>query len=140
VTAAGIKVTRSAGVARRERSFVRKYPTRDNVERAIPKRLKEKNKCWNGPECENGVRNRGLKQQLRGSKQIKDPTTNNIEGWNPGERTPLGSGGTRKKDICDIFRDKIMEHGVGISSSLRRRKKWTLWRGRLPPKLKKQQH
>jgi hypothetical protein len=70
--------------------------------------------------------------------EIKDPTMNNIEGWNPGERAPLGSGGMRKKDICDIFRENIMEHGVETSSGLRGRKKWTLWRGRPPPKRKKQ--
>jgi hypothetical protein len=57
---------------------------------------------------------------------------NNIEDWNPGERAPLGSGGTCKKDICDIFREKIMEHVVGTSNGLRRRKKRTLWRGRPP--------
>jgi hypothetical protein len=55
---------------------------------------------------------------------------NDIEGWNPGERAHLGSGGTRKKDICDTFREKIIKHVVGTSSGLRGRKKWTLWRGR----------
>jgi hypothetical protein len=129
-TAAGIKVTRRAGVARRKRNFVRKYPTRDIVEQEIPKRRAEENKRWKGPEYENDIRDRGLKQQLRGNKQTKNPTTNDIERWNPGERAPLRSGGTRKKDICDIFREKIMEHVVGTSSGLRRRKNWTLWRGR----------
>jgi hypothetical protein len=140
VTAAGIKVTRRAGVARRKSNFVRKCPSRDIVGQDIPKRRTEKNKLWKGPECENGVRDRRLKLQLRGSKQTKNPTTNNIVGWNPEDRAPLGSGGTRKKDICDIFREKIMEHVVGTSSGLRRREKWTLWRGRPPPKRKKKQH
>jgi hypothetical protein len=31
---------------------------------------------WKGSECNNDIRDRGLKQQLRGSKQIKDPDTN----------------------------------------------------------------
>jgi hypothetical protein len=140
VTAAGIKVTRRAGVARHKRDFVRKYPTRDIVEQEIPKRRTEENKRWKGPECENGIRDRGLKQQLRGNKQRKNPTTNDIEGWNPRERAPLGGGGMRKEDICDIFREKIMEHGIGTSSDLRRKKNWTLWRGRSPPKRKKEQH
>jgi hypothetical protein len=140
VTAAGKRITRSAGVARRKSNFVKKYPTRDIVEQEIPKRRTEKNKRWKGSECENGVRDRGLKQQVRGNKQTKNPTTNNIEGWNAGEPTPLGSGGTCKKDIRDIFREKIMEHVVGISSGLRRRKKWILWRGRPPPKRKNKQH
>jgi hypothetical protein len=42
VTAAGIKVTCRAGVARRKRDFVRKYPTRDTVEQEIPKTNKGK--------------------------------------------------------------------------------------------------
>jgi hypothetical protein len=27
---------------------------------------------WKGPECNKGIRNQGLRQQLRGSKQMKD--------------------------------------------------------------------
>jgi hypothetical protein len=30
---------------------------------------------WKGPECNNGIRDRGLRQQLRGSKWIKNPGT-----------------------------------------------------------------
>jgi hypothetical protein len=64
---------------------------------------------------------------------------NDIEGWNTRERAPLGSGGTRNKGIYGIFREKIMGHGVGTSSELQRSKHWTLWRGRPPPKRKKEQ-
>jgi hypothetical protein len=31
---------------------------------------------------------------------------NNIEGWNPGERASLGSGGSHKKDTCDKFLER----------------------------------
>jgi hypothetical protein len=86
----------------------------------------------------NDIRNRGPKLQLRSRKRKKNPTVNNIERRKPRQRAPLGSEGTRK-DIYDIFREKIMEHGVGTSSELRRRKKWTQWRGRPPPKRKKEQ-
>jgi hypothetical protein len=56
VTAAGIKVNRRSGVARRKNNFLRKYPTRDIVEQAIPKRRTEGNKNCNGPGCKNGIR------------------------------------------------------------------------------------
>jgi hypothetical protein len=94
VTAAGIKITRCAG-------HRRKGQNKDDVERETRKGRTEENRRLKGPQCKTG---------------IKGPTMNNIEGWNPRERAPLGSGGSRKKDICDIFREKYMEHGVGISS------------------------
>jgi DNA-binding protein H-NS len=97
--------------------------TKDDTERETRKGQTEKNRRSKRPLCKTG---------------IKNPTMNNIKGRNPGKRAPLGSGGSRKKDIRDIFREKIMEHGVGISSGLQRRKKWTLWMGRPPPKRKKQ--
>jgi hypothetical protein len=116
VTATGMRITLCAGHGRTGQN-------KDDAEREIRKGRTKKNRRWKGPLCKT---------------EIKNPTMNNIKGRNPGERAPLGSGVSRKKDIRDIFREKIMEHGVGISSGLQRRKKWTLWRGRPPPKLKKQ--
>jgi hypothetical protein len=132
VTAAGVRITRCAG----HRS---KRQNKADGEREIRKERTEQNGRWRGPEWNNDIRNRGLQLQLRSSKRIKNPTVNNIERRNPRQRAPLGSGGTRKKDICDILREKIMEHGVGTSGGLRGRKKRTLWRGRPPPKRKKEQ-
>jgi hypothetical protein len=54
------------------------------------------------------------------------------------QRAHQGSGGTRKKDIYEIFREKVMEHVVGTSSGLWKMR-WTSWRGRPPPKWKKKQ-
>jgi hypothetical protein len=118
VTATGMSITRCAGHGRTEQN-------KNDAELETRKGRTEKNRRRKGPLCKTG---------------IKNPTMNNIKGRNPGERAPLGSGGTCKKDICDTFREKIMGHGVGISSELRRRKKWTLWRGRPPPKRKKKQN
>jgi hypothetical protein len=67
-----------------------------------------------------------------------DPTTNGIEGWSPGDRARLGSGGTRKKDIYEILREKIPKYVVETSSELQQMRNWTLWRGRPPPKRKKE--
>jgi hypothetical protein len=96
------------------------------------------NRLWKYPECKNGIRYKGLKELLQDSKQTKDPTTNGTEGWSQGKRTHQRIGGIRKKDIYEIFSEKIMEHVVGTSSRLQKiRKDWTLWRGRPPPKRKK---
>jgi hypothetical protein len=67
---------------------------------------------WKSSECKNGIRDRGLKQQLRGSKQIKDlggrlplclrkerTTMNGIGEWSSGQRSHLRSGGTLKKSL-----------------------------------------
>jgi hypothetical protein len=64
-------------------------------------------------------------------------TTNGIEGWSSGQQSHVESGVTLKKILYAIFRGKITEQVVGTSRGLRRMKKWTLWRGRPPPKWKK---
>jgi hypothetical protein len=69
---------------------------------------------------------------------MKDPTRNGIEGWSQGKRAHQGIGGIRKKDIYEIFSEKIMEHVVGTSGGLPKMKNWILWRGRLPPKRKRE--
>jgi hypothetical protein len=83
VTAAGMKITRCAKHRRKRRN-------KDDVERETRKGRTKENRRRKGPQCKT---------------EIKDPTMNDIEGWNSGERAPLGSGGTCKKGICDIFRD-----------------------------------
>jgi hypothetical protein len=52
--------TRRAAVARRRRDFVKKVRTRNQAERGTPKRRKEGEKLRKGPECNNGIRDRGL--------------------------------------------------------------------------------
>ncbi|PNF35279.1 hypothetical protein B7P43_G04804 [Cryptotermes secundus] len=60
---------------------------------------------WKGPECNSVI---SLRQQLRGSKRIKDlggrrllclrkerTTTNGVGEWSSGQRSHLGSGGTQ---------------------------------------------
>jgi hypothetical protein len=80
-----------------------------------------------------------------------------IKRRNPRQRTPLGSGGSRKKDIrvCDISREKTMvttkigkkiferttrlgiaKRSAGSLVALWTIKKWTQWSGRPPPKRK----
>jgi hypothetical protein len=115
VTAAGKEVIRCAG-HRRKRN-IPLYTWRS------PKGGTFENRCRKGPQCNTG---------------IKDPTINGIEGWSPGARALLGSGGTRKMDIYKILREKIPKHVVEISNGLQQMRNWTLWRGRPPPKRRKE--
>jgi hypothetical protein len=117
VTAAGKKVTRCAG--HRGKRNISLYTWKS------PKGGTFENRCRKGPQCNTG---------------IKNPTINSIERWSPGERAFLGSGETRKKDIYEILREKIMKHVVETSSGLQQMRNWTLWRGRPPPKRKKEPH
>jgi hypothetical protein len=136
VTAAGMMITRYAGHGRKRRN-------RDDAERETRKGRTEENRRRKDLQCKTG---------------IKNPTKNNSEGWNLRERAPLGSGGTRKKDICDISKAKIMvttrigkevferttrlgipKRSAGSPVALRMIKKWTQWRGKTPPKRKKEQ-
>jgi hypothetical protein len=125
VTAAGMRITRCAGHGRKGRNK-EIVIERNRIRRREPKNERSK-----------GTRSRHVEELLHLRKKRK--STNNIDGMNPGERAPLGSVGKRKKGIGDIF-SEIKGHVVGTSSGLRGRKKWTLWRGRPPPKRKNQQH
>jgi hypothetical protein len=82
-----------------------------------------------GPGCNNGIRDQGQKQQLRGSRKIEDLC---------GE-LPLHFGNKKAKTriYWKTSRLEILKRAVGISSGLRRTKEWTLWRGRPPPEHKK---
>jgi hypothetical protein len=84
---------------------------------------------WKGPECNYGIRDRGLKQKLQGSKGIKD-----IGGRLPlcprNERT---SSWIYRKTIDSL---EIAKQNAGSYDASREIKDWTLWRGRPPPKRK----
>jgi hypothetical protein len=54
------------------RTTNRKRYDQDNVVRETWIGRKFGKRRWKGPECNNGIMNRGLKEQLRGSKRIKD--------------------------------------------------------------------
>jgi hypothetical protein len=129
VTATGIKITRCAGHRRMGQ-------IEDSVEQETPKRT-EKNRCWKYPECNRGIRYRGLKQRLRVRKQMKDRTTNAIGGCRSGQQSHLGRGGMRKMIFHETVGRKTVKQIAGSSVGLRQDKDWTLWRGRPPPKWKK---
>jgi hypothetical protein len=93
VTEAGIKITRCAGHRRMDKK-------KDNAKQETPKRTEE-NRCWKYPECNTGIRDRGLKQRLRVSNELKDLTKNAIEGCRLGQRSHLGGRRTHKKTYCE---------------------------------------
>jgi hypothetical protein len=96
LAAAGIRMTRCAKVARgREHGLQRQG--KDDIAPRTWKGRKEENKRLKGPECKNGVRYQGLRQQFQGKPRIKDPRTrwqlhlkeerttmNGIKGWSSG--------------------------------------------------------
>jgi hypothetical protein len=114
------KTTRRATVACRSENVVRKDWIRNQAKPGTPKRRKDRERLWKGPQCNNGIRDRRLRQQLRGRMRINclcggEPlylrkerrTTNDIGGWNSGQQSHLRSGKTLKKILYAIFRGKI---------------------------------
>jgi hypothetical protein len=128
VTTAGIKFTHCAGHRHMEKK-------EDNAEQETQKRTE--NRCWMYHECNTGIRDRGLKQRLRVSNQLKDLTMNAIEGCRLGQQSHLGRRGTLKMIFYEITGRKFTKQIAGSSVGLQQGKDWTLWRGQPPPKRKK---
>jgi hypothetical protein len=115
--AAGRKMMRRAGVAWRKENFVRRHSTKNNVEQETRKGRTEENRRRKGPECNNGIRDRGLRQQLRGSKRLKDPYIRR----NLRLKIERTTDGIDRKTIGL----EIVKRSVGISSRTRRMIDWT---------------
>jgi hypothetical protein len=79
------------------------------------------------PEGNNGVRHQDVEKQPQLRKKRR--TTNGIKGYSAGQRSYLGSGGTLRMNIYEIFRDILANQIAGTPSGLRKMKEWTLWRG-----------
>jgi hypothetical protein len=96
-----------------------------------PETKKNRERLWNGPECNNDIGDRRLKEQLRGSRQIKDLCGRlplHLEDWKT-------TNGIYWKTIeLEIVKGAV----VGTPSGLRRTMDWSLRRGRPPPKRKKE--
>jgi hypothetical protein len=96
-------------------------------------------RLWKGPECNTGIRNRGLRQQQQGRNEVKD-----LGGGLPRhvkkpdlKKVQVKSTGNFDMNLTKIARLEIAKRIVGSSDSLRTDKDWTLWRGQPPPKRKK---
>jgi hypothetical protein len=64
LAAAGRKVTRRAGVARRKGNFVRKHSTRESVEEKTQKERTEEKRGWKDPEFKTGIKESGTGRKL----------------------------------------------------------------------------
>jgi hypothetical protein len=123
LAAACRKASSCATVAWRKRNLLRRIGTQENCG---PHKILTAAGRRKDPECKNGIRDRGLKQQQRGSERKKDP----------GDRRPIS---VRKKRITSmIYRNtielEIVKRAVGISIGLRKirkLRKWVLCRGSL---------
>jgi hypothetical protein len=142
LTAAGIRTTPCAKVARgREHGLQRQG--KDDIVPQTQKQQKEGEGLWKDPECNSGIRDRGLREQLRGRMRISDQcggqppclkkektTTNGIRGCSAGQRSHLGSEGTLNRNLYEIFIGRIAKQVVVTPSGLQKIRKLTLWRGR----------
>jgi hypothetical protein len=135
LTTAGIMMTRHAGVAWRRENYVRKDWTTDKVKREARRAWMLRRRLRSRQESGKQLRDLGGRRPLHRRK--RKPTKNGIEGCNAGQRSHLGSEGTLNKKLYEIFRGRMAKQIVGTPSGLRKIIKWTLWRGRPPPKRKK---
>jgi hypothetical protein len=120
VTAAGRKITRCTG--HRHKKNVPLYTWRSPKGGTHEKRLER------GPECSNGIKNRD-------ERRIKDPRTR--------RQLYLKIKWTSEqidRKTYEISREMILKHVVETSSGLQQMRNWILWRGRPPPKRKKEPH
>jgi hypothetical protein len=121
VTAAGIKVTRRAGVARRKEIVM----WRNRIRRRQPKNERSK-----------GTRSRGVEKLLHLRKKRK--TAKSIGGRNRRQQPRLET--TRNSN--EVFGKSIGlwfgKRAAGSPVAVRKLENWTLWRGRPFSKRKKQ--
>jgi hypothetical protein len=89
-----------------------------NIAPRAPRGRKSRKKHWKGRECKIGIKDLGSRRPLCLRKERR--RTNSIGGWSSEQRSHLGSGGTLKKTLSEIFRGKIPKTVVETSSRLRK--------------------
>jgi hypothetical protein len=82
-------------------------------------------RCCKSLESNSGIRGRGLRYQLQGSKQIKNRDTR--------QQLHLKIERTSEEFDRKAFGLEFMKRATGMSSRLWKMRKWTLWRGHPPP-------
>jgi hypothetical protein len=119
LTIAGRKMTHCARVAWCMEN-IRKDRTRHRVKGGTLKQQKDWEIPWKGPECNSGIRDRGLRQQLQGSMRIK----------NQGTRWQLCLKIERISDRIDrkAFRLEFVKRPHGMFSRMQEVKEWTICR------------
>jgi hypothetical protein len=105
LAAAGRRMTHNTKVTCR-RGYDRMRYDQDSVVQETRKGRSLGKRRWKGPECNNGIRDRGLRQQIQGSKRMKElgvrrplclrkerTITNGIGAWSSGQRSHRFSEG-----------------------------------------------
>jgi hypothetical protein len=125
LAAAGRRMTQSAKEVRRRGQDRNRYDQDSVVQETREETLE-------GPECNNGIRDRGFRQQLRGNNRIK----------NQGTRRQLLLKIKRISEVFDrkTFGLEFVKRAIGMSSGLRKMGNWTLWRRRPPPERSRTGH
>jgi hypothetical protein len=131
VTIAGKTTSRRAKVAWLMRDIARRECTGDNVASSNQRGHTCKKRPWIGSQCNSGIGGRGLKQKLQGRIGIKNPDAI----LQMRLRIEQTSDGINVKH----FRLQNKKRTAESLMVLRKMKKWTLWKGRPPPKWKKLQ-
>jgi hypothetical protein len=86
-------------------------------------------------EHSKGIKDLGGRQPLYLKKQRATATAN--RGRSSGQRSYLGSRGTLRKTLYEIFGLKIAKQIVGTTNRMRKMTDCILWMGQPPPKRKK---
>jgi hypothetical protein len=107
LTASGIRTTPCAKVARGREHGLQRQGKDDIIPKTQEQQKEEGEGLWKGLECNSGIRDRVLREQLRDRLRISDQcgrqpsylrkektTTNGISGCSADERSHLGSEGT----------------------------------------------
>jgi hypothetical protein len=95
LTVTSRKTTSRATVAWHSENVVRKDCARDQAKRGTPKRREKGEGLWKFSECNNGLKDHGIKQKLHSRKRIKDL----------GDRLPLCP--RNKRTFSGIYRKTI---------------------------------
>jgi hypothetical protein len=131
VTVAGKKASSSAKVAWLMRDIARRECTGGNVASNNQRERRCKKRQWIGSQWNNGIEGRRLNQKLQGRIGIKDPDA----------ILQMSLWIKQTSDGIDVKHSRLQnEKRTGESlMEVWKMKKWTLWKGRPPPKWKKLQ-
>jgi hypothetical protein len=121
LTSAGKRMTHSAKVTRGKEHGLQRI-VKDNIASRTQRGRTSRTRRFVGPECNSGIRDRDLRQQLRGKTGIK----------NARRRWPLRlkSERTTSEFGRKALGLEFVKREDAMSSGLRKIRKWTLWRGK----------
>jgi hypothetical protein len=114
---------------------------KDNVTPRIPKGGTFRKRLWKSPECNTGIRNRGLRQKLQGRNGVEDLGSGQSRYLKKPNLTKVQveSMGNSDMNFTKTTRLEIAKRMVRSTAGLQKIRKCILWQGKPPPKRKKKQ-